>query len=296
MAHSFPIASHDLQAEVNQLLRACGLPVVCARRVAANGDCFFDTVLALLEDAVIRQNIAFRAKNIHTIRDLRKALACFMRTDPKFRRMFAPNSTLEAQWVEVRDDPENKDLSWDQYLDAVANTRKYADQLVVVSMAMFIGKDIMVAAFPARHPFYRLMGPWEKSPGQPEGWEEAATTPPLIMANLRERHFEPLRDLPYTSVEQFCRGCGWRGKSLWGHLVHTPQPCKAFYNPDDLKKKLKEISIGSSNHQGPIRQITPPSPAQAAKRQDIKSTPTRQRQAAATTAPSAQPKLTTGKT
>ena len=169
VAQSFPVAMHDLQAEVNQVLKACGLPLVCARRVAANGDCFFDTVLALLEDQVIRQKISFRAKNIHTIKDLRRALANFMRTDPKFRRMFAPNSTLEAQWVEVRDDPENKDLSWDQYLDAVANTRKYADQLVVVSMAMFIGKDIMVAAFPTRSALF--LNQWERSPGQPEGWD-----------------------------------------------------------------------------------------------------------------------------
>ena len=83
MAQSFPLSVHDFQVEMNKLLKDSGLQVVCSRRVATNGDCFYDTVLALLEDGAIRQNIAFRAKDIHTVEDLRRAIAHFMKTGPK---------------------------------------------------------------------------------------------------------------------------------------------------------------------------------------------------------------------
>ena len=155
-------------------------------------------------------------------------------------------------------------------------------------MAMFIGKDIMVAAFPSRHPFYRLMGPWEMSPGQPEGWPEAATAPPLIMANLRERHYEPLRYSPPTSGGGACKGCGEAARSLSEHLDQSTKPCELFYSRNAQK-------VSQTSAPTPTRQRTPPSPAQAAKRQDVKATPTRQ-QAGSTTAPPAQPKGRTGKT
>ena len=49
MAQNFLIETNELQAELNELLKTQGLHLVCGRRVAADGDCFFDSVLALLE-------------------------------------------------------------------------------------------------------------------------------------------------------------------------------------------------------------------------------------------------------
>ena len=50
------LSIHDFQAYVNWLLKASGLPVVYRRRVAPDVNCFYESVLALLEYTEIRMN------------------------------------------------------------------------------------------------------------------------------------------------------------------------------------------------------------------------------------------------
>ena len=72
---------NDWRREMHQVLDRLGLPFICRRDVAADGDCFYDSVLALLEDPEIQKNIAGRAKGITSITMLRYALAHFMETN-----------------------------------------------------------------------------------------------------------------------------------------------------------------------------------------------------------------------
>ena len=187
---------HDFQAEINGHLHQAGLPVGCGRGAEPDGDCFYDSVIAVLEDRAIRRNIAKRAKNIHTIQDLRKAVAHFMETSKELRSV----PLFKAYQVALNNEPESKGLTWKQYLHEVAFTKRYADQLVIFCTAVFLGKDIMIANFPSKSTLF--LKPWDKISGQPEGWTEPVTAPPLIMAGLRERHFEPLRDMTPVPGQQ----------------------------------------------------------------------------------------------
>ena len=69
------------QITINNLLLCLDLPLKCGRVVNTSGSCFYDTVLALLEDPEIKQNISSHAKHITNIQDLRLALANFMETN-----------------------------------------------------------------------------------------------------------------------------------------------------------------------------------------------------------------------
>ena len=226
-------ALHDFQAEINYHLRQAGLSMECGRGAEPDGDCFYDSVIAVLEDRAIRRNIAKRAKNIHTIQDLRKAVAHFMDTSKELRSV----PLFKAYQVALNNEPESKGLSWKQYLNEVAFTKRYADQLVIMCTAVFLGKDIFIANFPTKSTLF--LKPWDKISGQPEGWTEPVTAPPLIIGYLRERHFEPLREIPSTSGEQACRGCGWKGASLIIHLTSaetaTTEKCELFYDMQALE-------------------------------------------------------------
>ena len=69
--------TNNYQVTINSLLIDLGLPLETGRVVTTNGNCFYDSVLALLEDPNINKSIASHAKHIADIReyrDLRLAL------------------------------------------------------------------------------------------------------------------------------------------------------------------------------------------------------------------------------
>ena len=112
---------HDFQAEINQHLQRYGLPVRCGRRVRTDGDCGYDSVLANLEDGAIRQNISEMAKNanLHSVENLRETIALFMDTNKELQKLDMFIAYKEA----VKNEPENKGLSWSEYLYKVAHTK-----------------------------------------------------------------------------------------------------------------------------------------------------------------------------
>ena len=67
--------------EINKFLVKLKLPFQCGRIVSTDGNCFYDSVLALLEDPKVSRGINLRAKNITNYKDLRIALAEFMETN-----------------------------------------------------------------------------------------------------------------------------------------------------------------------------------------------------------------------
>ena len=54
------------------------LPLECSRVVNTDGRCFYDYVIAIIEDPVIKQSDTFNARNINSIQNLRFSLANFM--------------------------------------------------------------------------------------------------------------------------------------------------------------------------------------------------------------------------
>ena len=74
---AFKTKTTNYQVTINSLLINLGLPLECGRVVTTDGNCFYDSVLALLENPNINKRIAFHAKHIADIRkyrDLRLAL------------------------------------------------------------------------------------------------------------------------------------------------------------------------------------------------------------------------------
>ena len=88
--------SHDFQEEINNFLQQYGLPVRCGRRVRTDGDCAYDSVLSVLEDRAIRQNISERAKNANlcSCEDFRIAIAQFMDTNKELQKLWPLSQTV----------------------------------------------------------------------------------------------------------------------------------------------------------------------------------------------------------
>ena len=183
-----------------------------------NGSCFYYSVLAIIEDPVIRQGVAFNARNVTSIQDLRLSLANFMEVNTILHGLeqfqMQRDVTLE----------ENK-LTWTRYLATIRDPYGWADELVVMCMALFLGKDIMQFSDSAIK-----TKPWYIIPGQIPGWPFPVTAPPLIMGNCNPWHFEPLCYKPPLNREVACISCGWTGKNLKNHLMRTTKSCKLFYN------------------------------------------------------------------
>ena len=120
------------------------------------------------------------------VRVLRLALARLMDTDEALQ---------DLEWFKLYkgitlDDPENEGNTWEEYLIKVGYTNEYADQLQVMCMALFVGKDIMQTC-----PDYPESDPWVKIPGHIDGWPHPATRPAvtLFYTGLRGvQHYEPI--------------------------------------------------------------------------------------------------------
>ena len=70
--------NNQFRDNINKLLLSMNLPLECGRVVNTSGSCFYDSVLANIENPVIKQSIAFNARNVTSIQDLRLSLANFM--------------------------------------------------------------------------------------------------------------------------------------------------------------------------------------------------------------------------
>ena len=85
--------AHVARGKINNFLQRLGLNLECAREVATNGNCFYDSVVAVAEDPRIRTTLSQDAQHIltgrstlsqdarHIVRDFRGALANFMGTN-----------------------------------------------------------------------------------------------------------------------------------------------------------------------------------------------------------------------
>ena len=143
---------------INDMLLGLGLPLECGRIVTTNGSCFYDSVLALLEDTEIKQSISSCARNITTFQELRLALANFMETNDDLHGLAQFQIQKEITLA-------SKNLTWPRYLLKIKEPNEWADELIVMCMAIFLGKDIMQVSSGSIKE-----NPWYRIPGQIEGW------------------------------------------------------------------------------------------------------------------------------
>ena len=188
--------AHESRRKTNLTLQRLAEPFECGREVVVNGSCFYDSVQANAEDPRIRETLSPQAKGIFNYRDFRLALAHFMGSNqmlhvlPDFLRY--RNVTLE--------DPVNNGQSWDEYLNKVAYSNDYADQLQIMCTALFCRKDILLFQVSEQS---RKENAWSTFPGKPEGWPIPASYPPMRLGYLHSgEHFEPLRYKQLPAVIQ----------------------------------------------------------------------------------------------
>ena len=136
------------------------------------------------------------ARYITSIQDLRLSLANFMEVNTMLHGL----EQFQIQRDYILDE---KKLTWTRYLATIRNPTEWADELVVMCMALFLGKDIMQFSDRAIK-----TNPWYRIPGLIVGWPFPVTTPPLIMGNCNPWHFEPLCYKPPLTGEVAFISCG----------------------------------------------------------------------------------------
>ena len=156
--------NNQFRDNINKLLLSMNLPLECGRVVNTSGSCFYDSVLANIENPVIKQSIAFNARNVTSIQDLRLSLANFMEVNAMLHG-------LEQFQVQRDFTLTDKKQTWTRYLATIRDPYGWADELVVMCMALFLGKDIM--QFSDRSVKTK---PWSRIPGQVDGWPFPVTT------------------------------------------------------------------------------------------------------------------------
>ena len=111
-----------------------------------------------------------------------------------------------------------REVTWSEYLRKMRQDREWADELVVRSLAYFLGKDIILASEERGQP-----DSWYPIIGRDKVWPFPIKTPPLTLGYLHPRHFESIHRKPMTSQNE-CRGCVFTGESLKEHITQTT-PC-----------------------------------------------------------------------
>ena len=119
----------------------------------------------------------------------------------------------------------------------------WADELAIMSMAIFLGKDIMQVSKDSKKD-----NPWYIIPGQLQGWPYPVTTPPLTMGNLHPLHFEALQSKHSAIGYVTCKGCGWIGKCLKSHLMYSTKLCKLLYDMQAMSYQCSGCDMKFSNN------------------------------------------------
>ena len=183
----------NFQICVNQILQSLGLPYVCMRRAAIDGNCFYDSVLAVaFEDPALWATL--RTKGVTDILSFRHHLATFMRDNTELHALAWFKTYQKSTRLEER----NRGLDWNGYLRRIATTKDYVDQLTIMCTALFCGKDIVQVSEGSRKEH-----PWTTIPGQVEGWPHPVKGPPITLAYLhKNQHYEPIHRSQPPSIPQ----------------------------------------------------------------------------------------------
>ena len=118
--------------------------------------------------------------------------------------------------------------TWPQYLTHMRKNHIDADELVLRTLAFYFQRDIIILS---KDSWYAVIK-------REKEWPFPINTPPLTIAYLDRRHFEPIERISEASQLE-CRGCTFQGetlRNLRGHLENknTLLPCRLFYTEMEI--------------------------------------------------------------
>ena len=216
-----------LQFEVNQVLKLLNLPYKCIKWVKPDGNCFFRAIIQLMHEEEVTSTF-LTSQSIMNHVDLRRAVIRFMEENQALNEM---ESFIQQKLVK------EKKEGWVKYLRRIGTDKIWADDFIIWCTALYIGKDILYASDENT-----IEAPWTLVPGYVNNTIFKSTFPPLTVAYLSQRHFEPIHHQPEDSQ---CHGCGKRGiKVILSHLNHkanVKKLCQLFYDMDGLKSNAREV-------------------------------------------------------
>lgn len=213
----------NFMREVNDLLQFLQLPWHCTCPVKPDGDCFFHGVFAQLQSPEMFEKIHPRARNCKSSLEIRQCVVDWAKANPAFKN-------IEGFKV-IK--------NWDKYLDDMRKKGEWADQHIICLTAMFLGKNILLAT--DTNTKERPWNPIELPGDGPFRY------PPITLGYLGQRHFEPI--VRKTKSGDECLGCGWKGKSLRGHVVQSRKNCRLFYSAEAVEELSRQRRQGSTEQE-----------------------------------------------
>ena len=226
---AYSLAYHDFQAEVNKFLALRNVPFRCVVSVKPDGNCFFRAICWQMDKDDVRITLATRARKINHHLALRRAAVRFMEWDEVL-----PTLDTFQEYKMAIDEGEG----WLKYLHRIKEYGEWADDCIIWCTALFLGKDILSAGDTNDE-----RTPWTIYPGHRPGTTFRSSLPPLTVAYLSQRHYEPI-ERQMKNQENECMGCASTGKSIVAHLCHKTNTklCKTFYDIEEEKKTSKKES------------------------------------------------------
>ena len=192
------MAADEFPTIVNRGLQNLGIAYEVKRKAKSDGDCFYDSAFAVaFEDHVMREKLSDRTRGVTDTKSLRVELARFMKTN---HQLHALSEFQSCKDFTLKDDRNKGLIPWEKYLKRMATTKEYADQLTVMCMALFCGKDIQHVNVQGTR---KGDDPWWKTPGTLEGWPYPVKGQPIRLAYLhKSQHYEPLQLMQPPSIRQ----------------------------------------------------------------------------------------------
>ena len=165
--------------EVNRVCERLKIAYRCVHSVSPDGNCFFNAIIWLMDRPGVRATLSRRSRKIFSPLALRTAVVKFVELNEKLHET--------EQFIVYKRAIEQSE-EWLTYLRRMKKEGEYAQDLIIWVTALFIGKDIHQASDTSN-----ARAPWSTVSGSIEGTIFKATSPPLTVAYLSQRHYEPLK-------------------------------------------------------------------------------------------------------
>ena len=169
----------DFQWEVNRVCENLKIPYRCVHCVKPDGNCFFHAIIWLMDQPGVRPTLSKQSRRIACPLALRKAVVRFVEWNEKLHA--TEQFIVYKKAIEASEE-------WLTYLRRMKKEGEYAQDLIIWATALFIGKDIHQASDTSN-----ARAPWSTVSGSIEGTIFKATLPPLTVAYLSQKHYEPIQ-------------------------------------------------------------------------------------------------------
>ena len=170
----------------------------------------------------VRESLTQRSKRIKGHLALRRGAVRFLQYNKALHEL---DSFQENKKIIERKE------GWLNYLKRMKQDGEWADDFIIWCTALFLGKNILSAGDTNGKD-----APWTLVPGYRDNTVFESTLPPLTVAYLSQRHYEPIESQTNEPLE--CLGCGMRVKqSILRHLSNKATDkklCTLFYDKESI--------------------------------------------------------------